>query len=194
MPSPNQRRNSGASTTRGTAFSILMYGSHTRATSGDRAKPKPSVTPSVAPMISPSSDSSSVVAKCSQSVPAVAQVPTRRAMSAGRVTKKASSPSPDTSACHTASTATPTAICHATTLRALLAFDDFIAKDCPDRAIELNEGRRDAELQEIARAIERDGMDGHDMTRRTGGQDDDVIGERDGLFEVVRDEEHCFSD
>ena len=41
MPSPNQSRNSGASTTRGTAFSIVMYGSSTRAANGDRPSANP---------------------------------------------------------------------------------------------------------------------------------------------------------
>ena len=46
IPRPNQSRKSGASTTRGTAFNIVMYGSSTRAANGDRASAKPVVTPS----------------------------------------------------------------------------------------------------------------------------------------------------
>ena len=69
MPRPNHSRNSGASTTRGTAFSILMYGSKMLASIGERPSEKPSEIPSAAPTSRPSSDSSSVTARCAHSDP-----------------------------------------------------------------------------------------------------------------------------
>src|SRR6266536_5390390 len=104
-------------------------------------------------------------------------------MSLGRLTKKASSTFDETSVCHIASTATPTAICQNRTAgpkgpalrdgarvgRILsdpalpsLAFDDFIAKHCPDQAIEIHERRQRPDFEQIARARDRYGMDRDD--------------------------------
>src|SRR5205823_12210552 len=176
------------------AFSILMYGSNTRATIGNRAKPNPSDTPSAAPKISPSIDSSSVVARWIQSVPLTVHVAMRPAMSVGRLTKKPSSTFSVTSVCHTASVDRPNAACSPmTVLRALLAFDDFIAKHGPEGAIEIHERRGGAQLEQIAGTLERDRMDRDDPACRSRRQDNDLIGERDRLLQIMRDVDHSFS-
>ena len=109
IPSPNQSRKSGASTTRGTAFNIVMYGSSTLAANGDRASAKPVVTPAAAPMTSPSSDSSSVTRRCGQSEPDATHAATRPAISLGRLKKNGSITPVAAPACHAPTTATPSA-------------------------------------------------------------------------------------
>src|SRR5580765_1422169 len=173
MPSPNHSRNNGASTTRGTAFSILMYGSKMLASIGDRPSEKPAEMPITAPTTRPSSDSSSVTARCPHSDPVETHCTIRCAMSDGRLTKKASSTFSETSVCQSVSATAPTATrqnrtagpvgsapgtagaASATRLpRWLLALDDFLAKHRPDRAIEVDERRRRAQLHQVARTIE----------------------------------------
>src|SRR5262245_57186210 len=167
IPRPNHSRKSGASTTRGTAFSILMYGSKTRATSGDRANPKPNEIPSAPPTMSPRSDSSSVVARCAHRMPDETHVDSRLKISEGRLTKNGSRTPSVTSACHMATIPTPTTSCHARTvaLRAALAPDDFIAKNGPQQAIQIDERRRRSELEQIARPLERHRMTSDNMAR-----------------------------
>src|SRR3989475_2673165 len=202
MPRPNHNRKIGARTTRGTALSIVMYGSQMRATIGDRARAKPRVMPSNAPATRQRNASSSVTRRCPQIAPDVIHVAMRAAMSLGRLTKKGSSSFARTPSCHAAITKAAMAICQpitvardagglATThLAAALALDDFLAQVGPDRSIEVKECRLHAQIEQVARAAERDAVPRHDAARRAGRQDDDVIGERDGLFEIVRDEDH----
>src|SRR5256885_4276532 len=211
MPSPNQRRNSGASTTRGTAFSILMYGSSTRARKGERARARPIETPSAAPASNPSSDSSSVTARCPQSVPLTVQRATRAAISVGRLTKNGSRTFTETSDCHAASSTMPSASCATNTtprdgaptraaaalctrrLRRPLALDHFFAQHHPDAAVQIDERRRRAQLHQIARPFEADVMLRNHPRRRAGGEDYDLVGERDRFFEIVGDEHDGFA-
>src|SRR5439155_2899897 len=191
MPRPNQSRNKGASTTRGTALSILIYGSQPAATNGERARPKPSEIPAAAPTIRPSSDSSTVVARCLQSIPLVTHAATRAAIADGRLMKNGSNSFAATTDSHTDSTAMPTrsrqnntrvALCVASPLSAVarrndgraevesatsclrraLALDDFFAQHRPDGAIHVDELRRRTQFHQIARAIELHGMLRHD--------------------------------
>src|SRR3989442_526320 len=214
MPRPNQRRNSGASTTRGTAFSILMYGSRTRASNGVRASEKPSEMPIAAPTSRPRSDSSSVTARCPHSVPPAIHRPMRAAMSLGRLTKNGSSSFSATSACHAPRNATPTASCQQRTARPegralrspvelpapleregfsrasrFTALHHFFAEHGPDAAIEIDERRQRAQLHQIARPLERHVVLRDDVRGGAGGENDDPIGERDRFLEIVRDED-----
>jgi len=74
-----------------------------------------------------------------------------------------------------------------------LALDDFFAKHGPEGAIEIDERGRRPQLHQIARAIERHRMAGDDAARRTGGEHDHFVGERDRFFEIVGDEEDGLS-
>src|SRR5262249_945080 len=208
MPRPNHSRNSGASTTRGTALSILMYGSITRARNGDRASRNPSDTPSAAPATSPSSDSSIVTARWRHNVPPVIHWRMRAPMSLGRLTKNGSRTPSDTSVCHNASSAAPSASCDARTsardevsplsppasateaLAGTTAPDHLFAQHGPDGAIQIDERRRGPQLHEIARASERDVMLRDHMGAGAGRQDHDLVGERDRFFEIMRHEHY----
>src|SRR5258708_355345 len=128
-------------------------------------------------------------------------------MSDGRLTKNASSTFRDTSICQSVSKAAPKATRQNRTagpkapsfrvaaaasatpqLHRLLALDDFLAKHCPDRAIELDECRRRAQLHQIARPIERHRLARNDVRGRAGRKDDDLVGQRDCFLEIVRHE------
>src|SRR6266487_290812 len=203
MPRPNQSRNSGASTTRGIAFSMLMYGSRTRASIGDRASANPRVIPNAAPTSSPSSDSSSVTDRWRHRLPPITQLPTRRTMSVGRLTKKGSSSFSDTSPCQRASASTPTTICQKNTAARLIAltsstahphlpltFQHLAPQHTPQRPVQIDEGRRRAQLHHVAWAIERHAMTRDDAARGTSGKHNDFVSQRDRFFEIVSDEEN----
>src|SRR4051812_26438105 len=173
MPRPNHNRNRGARTTRGTAFSILIYGSKMPARIGDRPSEKPAEMPRAAPTSRPSSDSSNVTVKCRHNEPLTTHCAIRNAMSEGRLTKKASSTFSDTSVCQSVSVATPNATCQKRTtvlaevagaamgrpsatclLHRALALDHFIAKHGPQRAVEIDERRQRPQRHQIAWAVQ----------------------------------------
>ena len=207
IPSPNHSRNNGASTTRGTAFNILIYGSNTRASTGDRPSRKPSEMPAAAPSTRPSSDSSRVAARCRHSDPSITQIAIRCAMAVGRLTKNGSRSFSETRPCHSDSAQRPTAICQNAIVVRLasrasgsptrrlggpLAPDYFLAEHDPERAVEIDECGRRAQFHQVTGAIERHGLASHDVCGRAGGQHDDLVGERDRLFEIVRHEDDGF--
>src|SRR2546428_7128342 len=182
-----------------------MYGSHTRAASGDRASTNPSLIPSAAPTRSPRNASSSVVTRCPQMAPVATHLAMREAMSLGRLTKNGSSTPARTPHCHTASATTAMAICHANTvardataglamqrLPAALALDHFLAKIGPHRSIQLDERRLRPKIEQIARPLERHPMARHNPACGSSRQHDNLVGQRDGFLEIVRDKDHCF--
>src|SRR5437879_2578330 len=69
MPSPSQSVKIGASTTRGSALTILTYGSNTAATFGWRANQKPTMTPPSEPIAKARIDSHKVIRRCFQITP-----------------------------------------------------------------------------------------------------------------------------
>src|SRR6516162_1774873 len=201
MPSPNHNRNSGASTTRGTALSILMYGSKTLASSGDRPNQKPSEIPNAAPATRPSSDSSSVDARCPHSEPVAIHCAIRCAMSDGRLTKKASRIFHDTRTCQSVSAATPTATCQNSTTdrrttpslrpaipHRLLTLDHFLAQHRPDRAVEIDKSWRRPQFHERSGTIERDGVTRNNVRGRSSGKHHDLVSKSDRFFKIVRHE------
>src|SRR5476649_334565 len=188
-----------------------MYGSNTAASIGERPSEKPAEMPMAAPTSRPSRDSSSVTARCPQSDPRTTHCAIRCAMSDGRLTKNASSTFSDTSACQSASALTPTSTCQNRTagpegpalragtarvsamLHRPLTLDHFFAQHGPDRAVQIHERRRRAQFQQVARPLEGHRMACDDARRRSGGEDDDLVGERDRLLEIVRDEDDRLS-
>src|SRR5712691_12792127 len=73
--------------------------------------------------------------------------------------------------------------------RLRVALLDFIPKVLPDLLVEPGELLTEPDLDDVARADEGDRISGLDPARGRR-QHDDLVGERDGLLEVVRDEEH----
>src|SRR5713101_391368 len=73
--------------------------------------------------------------------------------------------------------------------RARVALPDFISKVLPDLLVEPSELLPEADLDDIARPRDGDGIAGLDPSR-AGREHDHLVGERDGLLEVVGDEEH----
>src|SRR3954453_20542834 len=69
MPSPSHKVKIGASTTRGSALTILTKGSNTAATRGWRANQKPTRTPPSEPIVKPRIDSHNVIRRCFQITP-----------------------------------------------------------------------------------------------------------------------------
>src|ERR1700749_1390041 len=69
MPSPSHSVKIGASTTRGSALTIFTYGSNTAATTGWRAKQKPTAAHLPEPMTKARIDSESVMKRCFQITP-----------------------------------------------------------------------------------------------------------------------------
>ena len=97
MPSPNHRRNIGASTTRGSAFATRMYGSSSVARSGTPASVNPMATPREPPIANARIASVNVVPTCAHSTPVPIHSAMRRTMSLGRLKKNESS-TPDAAA------------------------------------------------------------------------------------------------
>src|SRR5947209_1192976 len=203
MPRPNQSRKIGARTTRGTAFSIVMYGSQMRAASRQRPNTKPSPIPIAAPITSPRTASSSVVARWPQMAPVRVHAAIRTAMALGRLTKNGSRSFARTPDSQAATTRMAMAICQRRTVvrrgsvtrhvRARLASDDFLSQIRPDRSVQLDEARLRPEIEQIARPTERNAMARHDTACRPGREDDHFVGERDGFLEIVRHEDDGFS-
>src|SRR5262245_22476879 len=176
-----------------------------------RARANPSEIPTAPPASSPSSDSSSVTARWPHGVPLPIHRAIRAPMSLGRLTKNGSSTLTETSACHAPRNATPMASCQKRTTpgpkgpglrperepfrRAsrFTALDHFLAEDCPDASKEIDERRQRAQLHQVARPLERDVVLRDHVRGGTGREDDDAIGERDGLLEIVGDEHDRFS-
>src|SRR5260221_11123090 len=69
IPRPSQSVNIGANTTRGSALTILTYGSNTAAGRGWRANQKPTSTPPIEPITKARIDSTSVNQRCFQKKP-----------------------------------------------------------------------------------------------------------------------------
>jgi hypothetical protein len=59
----------------------------------------------------------------------------------------------------------------------------------PDRAVQIDERQRRSQFHQVARTIECHLVTRHDARRRAGRKHDDFIGERNGLFEIVGDED-----
>src|SRR6516165_2423944 len=66
----------------------------------------------------------------------------------------------------------------------------FFAQHRPDRLVQLDEARRRAHLGDVARPRQVDRELADRMRRRTRGEADDAVAERDRLVEIVGDEEH----
>src|SRR5713226_8062355 len=73
--------------------------------------------------------------------------------------------------------------------RLRVALLDFIPKVLPYLLVEPGELLTEPDLDDVARADEGDRVGGLDPARARR-EDDDLVGERDGLLEVVSDEEH----
>src|SRR5437762_11048672 len=73
--------------------------------------------------------------------------------------------------------------------RACVARLDFIAQVLPDLLVEPRELLAKPDLDHVARPRQRDRIARLDATRACR-QHDHLIGERDGLLEIVRDEQH----
>src|SRR3974390_2196637 len=83
MPRPSQSVKIGASTTRGNALTILIYGSNTAASRGNNAKRNPTSTPPIEPMMKARIDSSNVTQRCFQITPLANHAATCFATSTG---------------------------------------------------------------------------------------------------------------
>src|SRR6266852_1159505 len=73
--------------------------------------------------------------------------------------------------------------------RARVALLDFITEVIPDLLVEPGELFPEADLDDIARPRDGDGIAGLDPSR-AGREHDHLVGKRDGLLEVMGDEEH----
>src|SRR5712691_4176537 len=73
--------------------------------------------------------------------------------------------------------------------RLRVALLDFIPEVLPDLLVEPGELLAEPDLDDVARAGEGDRVGGLDAARARR-EDDDFVGERDGLLEIVGDEEH----
>src|SRR5207248_3309149 len=74
-------------------------------------------------------------------------------------------------------------------LLTLITDQYLVAQLTPDRLVELGESRLETDLRDVARPRQVD-LVGALHGARSGGEDDDAIGERDRFLEVVGDEDH----
>src|SRR6266508_563321 len=194
MPRPNHRRNIGASTTRGSAFAILMNGSKSAASSGRRASTKPQTTPRHTPIANDNAASVNVVSKCAQMDPVATQVQTRAATSLGRLKKNRSSAPDAAPYSHASSSAIARAICPARmrprALRAaFIAAQHFLPEIAPDVAEQVVEERIGLRVHQLSRPREIDGVAAEQPAARSRRQQEDFVGEGDCFLEIVRDED-----
>src|ERR1044071_5547260 len=114
----------------------------------------------------------------------------RRAMSLGLLRKNGSMMPTATPACHAPTRTTATAIrekptdARSDTLRFRLAFHDFFAQHRPNLSVERFEGRRRSQVEKVSWPFQSDGVPRNDVARGCRREDDHLIGQRDGLFEV----------
>src|SRR5256885_16190239 len=81
----------------------------------------------------------------------------------------------------------PTTALRDAALRALIAHEDLVSEVVPDLLIDPRELRLEADLGDVARSWKIDAVDALHRPRPRR-DDDDAIGEGDGLLEIVRDE------
>src|SRR5256714_9139518 len=74
-------------------------------------------------------------------------------------------------------------------LLTLITDQDLVAELTPDRLIELGESRLETDLRDVPRPRQVD-LVGPLHRSRSGGEDDNAIGERDRFLEVMSDEDH----
>src|SRR5882762_6591083 len=181
-----------------------------------RPSASPKTTPPITPSRNPSSASSRVTQTWFQSgpsgVPTVAHFQITRPMSEGLPKKNGSITLVRESSSQLPSIPTPKAMRSAITsrrcwrtfffaaatfassarldmlLRPLVAHEDLVAEVLPDVAVEIDEARLEADLRNVTRARQVHLVDAFD---RPGAGSDHAypVGERDRLFEVVRDED-----
>src|SRR5471032_2604954 len=98
-------------------------------------------------------------------------------------------------ACHNSTSPAKTANCRLRNrisgdLLLLIGLQHFFLHGAPDLLVKVEEGRRHADLGHVARPGKVD-LEVADWTRTgPGGEDQDAIGKRDRLLEVVSDEQH----
>src|SRR5437016_6866592 len=83
----------------------------------------------------------------------------------------------------------PTSALRDDALRALIAHEHLVSEVVPDLLIDPRELRLEADLGDIARARQIDAVDALHGPRARG-DDDDAVGERDRLLEIVGHEDH----
>src|SRR5690242_218666 len=113
----------------------------------------------------------------------------RKATSVGRLKKNLSSLPASASACHAASSAAPSRI-WPSSRRLRIALDHFSAKLRPDFAVQLMEARLGADIDQVAWARKIHRVAVYDAAGRSGGQHHHFPGQRDGLFQIVGDEQN----
>src|SRR5262245_57169669 len=127
--------------------------------------------------------------------PPANQPPTVSASFVGRLTKYGSITPIRVPASQAAAMAASTAIrpavsrSRSATGRPGIALLDFVAQIFPDLLVESGELRVEPDLDDVARARQRDRIAGLDSAG-AGGEHDHLVGERDRFFEIVRDEQH----
>src|SRR4051812_24508962 len=70
-----------------------------------------------------------------------------------------------------------------------IAFEHFVFHRMPDVLVELEETRREADFRHIARTWQVDPEFADRSSLGAGGKHDHAIGHRNGLFQVVRNEQ-----
>src|SRR5688572_31049603 len=71
-----------------------------------------------------------------------------------------------------------------------IALQHFFLHRTPDQAVQLDEARRQADLGHVARPRQVDDELADRVRFRAGGHHHHAVGERDRLFQVMRDEDH----
>src|SRR5476649_469540 len=95
-------------------------------------------------------------------------------------------------ACHNSTSPAKTANCRLRNrisgdLLLLIGLQHFFLHGAPDLPMEIEEGRRHADLRHVTRPGKVDPEVADRMRARSGGKDHDTIGERDRLLEIVGD-------
>src|SRR5579884_3876843 len=189
---PNHRMNSGTRVTRGNEFSSTRNGTNTAESHRFEARTTASAIPMTPPTISPNTVSSIVITTSRTTYPCCHQLPIVAPISLGDEKKNGSIRCTRTPSSHASSTTTTSAAWIAATarrstgcVRSRIALQHLVAQIVPRLGVQLGEARIEPGLLDVARPRQRDVV-ARLHPRRPRRHHDDLVGERDRLFEIVR--------